>query len=169
MDTTDTTKTKRSRHGHWWLLLAVPVALAGFGAVHAYAFGGGMGMRMGDGPDGHHAFMQRRLEKMLDKVDATAAQRSAIKSIVQRLHSEMEPIHEEHNLLRDGLKQALAAPTVDQVTIENLRREAAALMDRGSRVLSKSLVEAANVLTPEQRKLIIEHIGEQHGRWHRGF
>jgi Spy/CpxP family protein refolding chaperone len=168
MNSTENTETtKRSRPSRWWLLLALPVVLGGgFYAARAYAFGG---MGMGGGPDGHHAFMQRRLEKMLDKVDATSAQRASIKTIIERLHTEMAPIHKEHAQLRDGLKKALAAPTVDGVAVENLRIQAAASMDRGSRQVSKALVEAANVLTAEQRKLIIEHIGEQHGRMHRGF
>jgi periplasmic protein CpxP/Spy len=168
MSSTENPKTKRSRPSRWWLLLALPVALAGgFYAASAYAFGGGFGM--GGGPDAHHAFMQRRLEKMLDKVEATAAQRTAIKSIVERLHTEMQPIHKEHTALRDGLKQALAAPTVDGVAVENLRSQASELMERSSRSLSRALVEAANVLTPAQRKTIIEQIGERHGRMHRGF
>jgi Spy/CpxP family protein refolding chaperone len=172
MDSTENTKRNRSTKRLWWLALVIPVVLAGgFGAVRAYAFAGDMGMAaFGSGsPEEHRAFMQRHLEKMLDLVKATDSQRTAIKAIGERLFAEMQPIHQEHARLRDDLKTALAAPTVDATAVENLRVQATALMDRGSQAITKALVDASNVLTADQRQTLIKHIGEGHGHRHHGF
>jgi Spy/CpxP family protein refolding chaperone len=62
--------------------------------------------------------------------------------------------------------QTFAAPTVDGAAVEALRVQTTALMDKGSQAFSRALLDAANVLTPEQRQTIIAHIKEHHGRMH---
>jgi protein CpxP len=167
--TESVSQDRHPRRRYWWLLAALPLVVAGAVGAHAYAFGGdgfpGMGLGW-HGPGGHKAFMQRRLEKMLDEVKATDTQRAAIKSIVARLHSEMEPIHKEHASLHDQMLQAFAANTVDGSAVEALRVQATALVEKGSQALTRALVDAANILTPEQRQIIITHIKEHHGRMH---
>lgn len=155
-------------HGrrHWWLLLVLPLALGGVIVARAYAQGPGM-FGPGFGPMGgpeHKAFMMRRLEKMLDDVKATDTQRSAIKGIVERLHTEMEPIHNEHAKLHEDMVKVFSAQTVDAAAVEKLRAQGVALMEKGSQALSRALVDAANVLNAEQRQTIIKHIQEHHGR-----
>jgi protein CpxP len=172
MNSTEPTKTKHFRGRHFWLLLAVPVLLgAGICAVRAHAADGGFGFGppgFGDAgsPEQHKAFMQKRLEKMLDMLKATDSQRTAIKAIAERMFAEMQPIHQQHKQLHDAMVAAFTADTVDRAAVEKLRLQVTAMVDQGSQVLSKGLLDAAQVLTPEQRQTLAKFIQEHHGRHH---
>ncbi|HJX53749.1 MAG TPA: periplasmic heavy metal sensor [Polyangia bacterium] len=169
------TNLHQPKSRRWWLLLALPVALAGVFGARAWAFGGpGMG-GMGFGPGGfdgeggpaeHQAFMQRRLEKALDLVKATDSQRAAIKPIIQKLAADMKPIHQQHAQLHKAIVDAFAAATLDPAAIENLRAQASALMDQASKTITTALVEAGNILTADQRQILVQHM-RSHGGGHR--
>jgi len=173
MNTTESTKTIHSRKRHLWLLvLAVPVLLgAGFCAVRAHAaddvFGfGPPGFGGGGTPEQHKAFMERRLDKMLGMLNANDSQRTAIKAIAERMFAEMQPVHQQHQQLHDAMIAAFTAPTVDRAAVEKLRLQATSLVDQGSQVFSKGLLDAAQVLTPEQRQTLAKFIQEHHGKRH---
>jgi periplasmic protein CpxP/Spy len=170
---TQATKTTHAKKRHLWLLLlAVPVVLgAGFCAVRAQAADDGFGFgppAFGGGgtPEQHKAFMQRRLEKMLDMLKANDSQRTAIKAIAERMFAEMQPVHQQHKQLHDAMVAAFTADTVDRTAVEKLRLQVTALVDQGSQVFSKGLLDAAQVLTPEQRQTLAKFIQEHHGRRH---
>ena len=173
MDSTDSTKTTHSRKPHFWLLLlAVPLLLgAGIFAVRAHAADDGFGFgppAFGGGvtPEQHKAFMERRLGKMLDMLKATDSQRTAIQAIAERMFAEMQPIHQQHKQLHDAIVTAFTADSVDRASVEKLRVQVTALVDQGSQVFSKALLDAAQVLTPEQRKTLAKFVQEHHGGRH---
>ena len=65
----------------------------------------------------------------------------------------------------------LLADTIDREALEKLRAERLAEAGRISQNLVNAVVEVAEVLSPEQRKLLDERIREfrsMRGRWHRG-
>jgi Spy/CpxP family protein refolding chaperone len=163
-----TTTHSRKRH-YWLLLLAVPVMLgAGFCAVRAHAADAGFGFGPpgfgGGTPEQHKAFMQRRLDKMLDMLKATDSQRTAIKAIAERMFAEMQPVHQQHQQLHDAMIAAFTADSVDRAAVEKLRLQVTALVDQGSQVFSKAMLDAAQVLTPEQRRTLAKFIQEHHGK-----
>ncbi len=169
----ETNQSKRSRH--WrrpWLLalLAVPVLLgAGFCAARAHAdegFGFGPGGFGAASPEQHKAFMEKRIEKMLDALKATDSQRTAVKSIFERMFAEMRPIHQQHKALHDQFVAALSATAVDPVAVEQLRKQIPPLVDQASQVFTKAVLDVAQVLTPDQRQTLMKHIQEHHGRFH---
>ena len=172
------TNLHQSRSRRWWLLLALPVAFAGILGARAWAFGGpGMG-GMGFGPGGfegegspaeRQAFMQRRLEKMLDLVKATDSQRAAIKPIIQQLAADMKPIHQQHAQLHKAMVDAFAATTLDPAGIENLRVQASALIDQASKTITTALVAAGNILTGEQRQTLVQQMRNHGGHRHHGL
>jgi protein CpxP len=171
---TQSTKTPHTRKRHLWLLvLAVPVVLgAGVCAVRAQAADGGFGfgppgLGGGGSPEQHKAFMQRRLDKMLGTLNANESQRTAIKAIEERMFAEMQPVHQQHKQLHDAMVTAFTADTVDRAAIEKLRLQATALVDQGSQVFSRAMLDAAQVLTPEQRQSLAKFIQERHGKHHR--
>jgi Spy/CpxP family protein refolding chaperone len=173
MNSTESTKTPHARKRHLWLLLAaVPVLLgAGFCAARAHAADDGFGFgppAFGGGgtPEQHKEFMERRLDKMLSMLKANDSQRTSIKAIFERMFAEMQPIHQQHKQLHDGILAAFTADTVDRAAVEKLRVQAIALMDQGSQVFSKALLDAAQVLTPEQRQTLAKFIQGHHGRHH---
>jgi periplasmic protein CpxP/Spy len=170
---TQATTTPHARKRHLWLLLlAVPVLLgAGFCAARAHAADEGFGFGPpgfgGAGtPEQHKAFMEHRLDKMLGMLSATDSQRTAIKAIAERMFTEMQPVHQQHQQLHDALIAAFTAPSVDRAAVEKLRLQVTALVDQGSQVFSKGLLDAAQVLTPEQRQALAKHIQEHHGGRH---
>jgi periplasmic protein CpxP/Spy len=165
--TESTSQNTRSRKRIWWLVAGLTVALAGGLGAHAYAFGGD-GFPGFHGMGNHKEFMQRRMEKMLDEVKATEAQRTAIKNIAARLQTEMEPIHKQHDSLHQQIVQAFAADKIDGVAIEKLRTQTTALVEQGSQILTRALVDAANVLSVDQRQTVIKHLQEHHGRMMHG-
>jgi protein CpxP len=163
--------TKHFRKRHFWLLLAVPVLLgAGLCAMRAHAAEDGFGFGPpgfgGGTPEQHKAFMERRLDKMLDMLKANDSQRTAIKAIAERMFAEMQPIHQQHRQLHDAIVTAFTAASVDRVAVEKLRLQVTALVDQGSQVFSKGLLDAAQVLTPEQRQILAKFIQDHHGGRH---
>ena len=79
--------------------------------------------------------------------------------------------------LRGKMKEArtqgielMAAPTLDRAAIEKLRTEQIALADISSKRVTQALADAAEVLTPDQRRKLAERaqkFGERRG-WMRG-
>jgi Spy/CpxP family protein refolding chaperone len=132
-------------------VLSVSAAQArGFGGG---GFGGGMGFRM---------------QKVLEKVNATDAQREQIKGIWEGLRPQLKATHEQHAALRKQLTQAMTAPTIDPAAIEKLRQQSVQLMDKSSTIMTRGFVESAKVLTPEQRKQVAEELEKRadHHRAH---
>jgi Spy/CpxP family protein refolding chaperone len=144
---------------------------AGFCAVRAHAADDGFGFGPpgfggGGTPEQHKAFMEKRLDRMLGMLNATDSQRTAIKAIAERMFTEMQPIHQQHKQLHDAIVTTLTADTIDSAAVEKLRLQVTALVDQGSQVFSKALLDAAQVLTPAQRQTLAKFIQEHHGRHH---
>jgi Spy/CpxP family protein refolding chaperone len=58
----------------------------------------------------------------------------------------------------------LVKPTIDKAAIEKLRADKVAEMDTRSKTLTAALVEAAEILTPEQRVQLAEEMAKHGGR-----
>jgi protein CpxP len=170
METTQACKTRLWRRRGFWALLSIPLLLgAGLYAVRAHAeagFGFGPGGFGGGSPEQHKAFAEKRLDRMLDHVNATDSQRTAIKAIFARMFDEMRPFHQQHQTLHRDLMTALSANTVDPAAIENLRKQIAPLVDQSTQVFSKAILDASQVRSADQRQTLLKHIGEHHGRMH---
>ena len=170
METTETSNTRHCKRRGFWALLILPVLLAGgIWATLAHAddgFGFGPGGFGGGSPEQHKAFMEKRLEKMLDHLKATDSQKTAIKAIFERMAAEMRPVHDQHSRLHAQIVTALSADTVDRVAIEELRKQIPQMVDQASQIFSKALLDASQVLTPEQRQTLVKFMQDHHGRRH---
>ena len=165
-DTHVSAQPRTGRRRWRWLLAVVPVTLAvGIGAA-TYAVAGSFGFGPAASPEQRKEMMERKLDRALGLVKATDSQRTAIKAIFARAFAELAPIHQEKRRLHDDFAAAFAADPVDRAAVEKLRTQTTALLDRGSQVLSKALLDAAGVLTVEQRKTLIDRLHELHGRGH---
>ena len=76
---------------------------------------------------------------------------------------EVWPLAELHRSNRTVLVTELAQPTIDRNAIEEIRKSELELVDQVSDRLITTLINAAEVLTPEQRSELIE----QAQRFHR--
>jgi len=153
------------------LVTAVAGLAAGIG-LKAWAHDGPGGWHRGGFMDGpvDPAMVDARLDRMLKhiyiEIDATDAQKQQLGPILKSAAHDLLPLRDR---IRDGRLQALALlsqPTVDRAALEGLRTLQLQLADQASKRLTQAVADAADVLTPEQRKQLADRIG----RWqrHRG-
>jgi protein CpxP len=119
------------------------------------------GMGFGPGFGGHH------LERMLEEIDATPEQEDKLEAIMDKLHDDVRPIMRGFRDTRDDVAKLLGAATIDREAAEKLRAERVAAVDDASRKLTTALLDAAEVLTAEQRAEMVEHFEDRgwHRRW----
>lgn len=136
------------------------VLVVGAGLAVASDFGPGMGRH---GP--HHMmggrFMEHGMERVLDEIDATPDQKTKIWKIVDDARAELTPVGREMRATRGEVLDLLTAPTVDRAAAETLRAARIATIDATSRRMTQAALDAADVLTPEQRAKIAEHIKDR--------
>jgi Spy/CpxP family protein refolding chaperone len=140
---------------------AVAAAAAFAGIAFAQPHGGGM---MGHEMGGMHAMggmhggpsMMGLSERLLDRVNASAEQRTQIRQIMDAARKDMQALRENGRALREQAMQAFAAPTVDANAVERVRQQMLAQHDQASKRMSQAMLEASRVLTPEQRKQLAE-------------
>jgi protein CpxP len=146
-------------------LLATPAARAAgwFGPSRGFGHGG-HGFGRTHGPD-HLRF---GIEWALDRVDATDEQVEAIVAIAGSVAEGLSGLHDQHEAQREALVAALAGAAVDREALERLRTEGMALAEDASARLVTAVADAADVLTPEQRRALVEEHEHFHrGGWHR--
>ena len=64
----------------------------------------------------------------------------------------------------------LLVPTIDRAAIEKLRQERIAAADAASKEVTTALIEVAEILSVEQRKMLdqrVEQFRSMRKRWHR--
>lgn len=97
----------------------------------------------------------------LDDVGATDAQRQQIREIFKSAREEMRSQREQGQALRKQMLQAFSAPQVDANAVEALRKQQLALHDAASQRMMRAMVDAARVLTPEQRAKLSEQMSKR--------
>jgi len=100
---------------------------------------------------------------VLSEVDATPEQTERVTAIVLGFVQDMQGLREEHRARHDALLAALSQPEISRSALETLRAEELATIDSVSQRLVDAVVNAAGVLTPEQRVELIELAQEMHG------
>jgi protein CpxP len=142
---------------------ALGAAAAGIGFK---AFGHG---RHGAGPI-DPADLDRHLDRMLRhlyvEIDATEAQKQKLDPIVRQAAKDLLPARERLHAARREAIELLSRERVDAAALEALRAKQIALADEASKRLTRAVAEAAEVLTPAQRKELAAHLARRRGRWH---
>jgi Spy/CpxP family protein refolding chaperone len=105
---------------------------------------------------------ERRLEHMLDEVDADDDQREKVEAIFQRTAPQMTALGKQVHALRDELKQALLAQSVDRARIDAAKQKLQSLTGQLADAALTGLTDAAEILTPAQRAQIAEKIARFH-------
>ena len=150
------------------LAVALVVGATACAAFSAQAQGMGMGTGMGmgghDGRPGMMHFggspehMARGIDPMLDGLNATDAQRTQIKQILQSAGADLKAQHEAGRALHQKGMQIFAAPNVDAAAAEQLRQQLSAQHDQVSKRMLAAMLDVSKVLTPEQRAKIGERM-----------
>lgn len=146
-----------------------------FGMVAATAWAQPMGHAMAHhhrgmgGPgmwSGSPAQIDRKVDRMLDGLNASDAQRAEIKQIAHATATDLKTQRQGARELRERGLQIFTAPTVDPAAAEALRQQMLARHDQASRRMMQAMLDVSRVLTPEQRVKFAERIQDRAARMH---
>jgi Spy/CpxP family protein refolding chaperone len=160
--------TGRSRFGRWLLLATLLMTAAVTGGIASRAIGQhAYGPFMGGPLD--PARVEDRADRMTRhvaiEIDASNEQQEKLRAIVKSAVKDLLPIREKSVLARERAQTLLTGPAIDRAAIEQFRTEQMALADAASRRFAQALGDAAEVLTPEQRRKLHERLTEMRERW----
>ena len=108
---------------------------------------------------------------MAIELDATAEQQAKLASIAKAAVTDLRPLQEKARAARAQAVTLLTAPTIDRSAIERLRAENIGLAETASKRIAQALEDAADALSPEQRRKVAEWAAFSRpwwARWHRG-
>jgi periplasmic protein CpxP/Spy len=137
----------------------VAVALASTMSAQAQRHGGpGMGGMMFEGPPERVGHV---VDRMLDGLNATDAQRSQIKQIAVAAAQDLRAQRETGRGMHERSLQIFTAPTVDANSAEALRQQMETQHDQASKRVLQAMLDVSRVLTPEQRAKIGDRMKER--------
>lgn len=127
--------------------LAAAAVVAAVGVAASQPWGGhgfGRDMRVGWG-----------VNRMLDRIDATAEQKEKVTAIVKSALGDLEPLRASRVTFRQDAARLMKADKVDRAEIEKLRARGVAQADEASKRITQALADAADVLTAKQRAELV--------------
>jgi len=147
------------------------------GAAVAVALGvsaqGAMGgWHHGSMLDGTHsaaevnAHVDHMLKHFYVEIEATDAQKSQIDPLVKQAVNDLLPLRTQANTAHKTAMDALSQTTVDRGALETARAEHLKLADQASKRVVQLMADVADVLTPTQRKSLLDHLQRLHGMKH---
>ena len=156
----------RGRLAVRWLMAGTVAVACATVALSADAQERGPGPMHGPGPGmmmfgGSPEHVARHVDRMLDGLNASDAQRTQIKQIAQAAAADLKTQHDAGKALRERGLQIFAAPTVDANAAESVRQQIEAQHDQASRRMLQAMLDVSRVLTPEQRAKLAERV-KQH-------
>ena len=154
--------TKSQAYGHMKL----------FAGYHSCA-GGDHHVSFSDIPDDE---LRTRIACMVKlgagEVDASGAQQAEISKLVTAAALDLKPVHSRMRGTGEAIQELLLAETVDRPALETLRAGRLADADYISKSLITVLADVSELLSPEQRLVLNERIGQfrslRHGKHHGG-
>lgn len=118
---------------------------------------GGPAMLFG-GPPGQ---IERHLDRWLDGVKATDAQRTQIKQIAKATAADLQQQRGTAVQARQEMARLFKQPQLDAAAIEAQRQALDAQHSARSQRLTQALIEVGQVLTPEQRVAMADAMGKR--------
>ena len=108
----------------------------------------------------------RMVRHLAVEIDATAEQQEKLRGLMKAAIGDVLPAREKAWAARTKARELLAQPKIDRAEIEKLRAEQLALADSVSKRIAQAVLDAAEVLTPEQRKKLNDSFPPMGGYWH---
>lgn len=98
------------------------------------------------------------LDRLLDDVKASDAQRDQLHRIAQAAQADLNPTADAARADHAKMVELFAQPSVDAAAVEALRQKMLARHDQVTRRVNVAMLDAAKVLTPEQRLQMADHM-----------
>jgi Spy/CpxP family protein refolding chaperone len=105
--------------------------------------------------------VDRRVERILSRVDGTPEQRQQISTIAKAAIGDLKTMEFAPREVHSKAMALLSADTFDRAALETLRAEQVAKFDTASKRIVQAVSDAAGVLTVEQRKELVAKMGER--------
>jgi periplasmic protein CpxP/Spy len=147
----------------------------GMASAAGFEFGPGFGPRFAaDWQSGLfdgaiEALVQAHADRMIRhlsiEIDATADQQEKLRAIVRDAIKDVLPVREKMQAARATARELLTQQTIDRAGIEKFRTDQIAIHDAASKRLVAAVADAAEVLTPEQRRKLSEMLPGRGGYW----
>lgn len=113
-----------------------------------------------------HKGMERRIDRMLTSVKASAEQKTKVKAIAKSAFDDLRPLEKISRANRAQQFELLTQAKVDTAALEKLRQQKLQLADQRSERINKAMIDAAAVLTPAQRVELATHMKAQMKKRH---
>jgi Spy/CpxP family protein refolding chaperone len=111
------------------------------------------------------AHADRMIRHLSVDIDATADQQEKLRAIVREAIKDLLPAREKLQAARATARGLLTQQTIDRAAIEKFRTDQIATHDALSKRLVAAVADAAEVLTPEQRRKVSDMLPGRGGRW----
>ena len=171
----------RSRRTAWIVAGVLAVGLTGVAATAAFSQGPGFGPM--SPVHWHGGFMgaqldpaqiEDRADRMVRhvaiEIDATTEQQDKLRALVKGAVKDLVPMRAKAQAARAKARELLTQQTVDRAEIERFRTEQIAVADAFSKRVAQAVGEAAEILTPEQRRKLADRLPPHGGpgpHWNR--
>jgi protein CpxP len=110
----------------------------------------------------------RMIRHLAVEIDATAEQQDKLRAIVRGAVKDLLPVREKLLAARATARELLTQQTIDRAAIERLRADQIAVHDAASKRVVGAIADAAEVLTPEQRRKLAAMLPPRGGSWGAG-
>jgi Spy/CpxP family protein refolding chaperone len=111
------------------------------------------------------AHADRAVRHLAIEIDATAEQQDKLRAIVRDAVKDLLPVREKMMAARGAARELLTQQTVDRAAIEKFRADMIATHDAVSKRVVQAVADAAEVLTPEQRRKISDMVAARRSHW----
>ncbi len=112
----------------------------------------------------------RMVRHLAIELDASADQQAKLEAIVKSAVGDFAPMRDKMLAARAQMHDLLTQTTIDRAAIEKLRADQIATLDSLSKRIAQAVGDAAEVLTPDQRRKLGDMLppagGSGRGYWH---
>jgi Spy/CpxP family protein refolding chaperone len=132
------------------------------GLHHMMMGGGQMAMGSGQSPADLTAHIEKGLKHLYVEIDATDAQKAQIDALVKQALGDMQTLQSQLQSMHMLAMQAITQTPVDRASLEAARASNLEVEDQASRRFVQLVADVGDLLTPEQRKALAEHLAKAH-------